>query len=291
MKILIPASLTEVSMNAVRYAYSAFPNHKIHVLLVHEGHSTREPFYLKEGMTKEMVLKNELREEVLEAINSDVLGNRVSIELLYGETLPVIINTAKEYKPDYIVMGTRDKYDLWDKWIGTISVGVVKAGLCPTILVPKMAKPVKFRKILVSTNYESHDANVLQWLLQWNIERKAFVKFLNVQTLNDEFQKFDKLRALISDVMLENNIINFGFSVEKVKSENIVDTLLEDAYNFKADMIIGFPQKQPLWKTLFFTSVSKKMILQSKIPLMFINEDIKSGININDVLVEPNLSQ
>lgn len=267
-KILVPMDLTEVSVNAMRYAYDMFPDAAFHIISVFSGQSTREPFYLKPGTTKEMILEEELANHVKAGLEVSKLPDNITIEIAKGEIIPSVKAKAEEIQPDYIVTGTRDKYNLIDKWIGTISLGIVKSVDCPTYLVPRHATYHKMSKVLMATDHQLEDSKLIHWLMKWNKEQQAFVKFLHVQdTENKDLQSISE--KIVSNLFEEEDA-NFGFEISNIKSKEITDTVLDTAYNMGADLVIAAPDRQSLFNTMLYKSISKELILKSKIPLLFL---------------------
>ena len=275
-KILVPMDMTEVSVNAMRYAYDMFPDGEFSILYVDSGQSTREPFYLKPGTTKEMVLKEEISNQVKAGLEVTALPANVNIKIDRGEVIPSVSALAAHTQPDYIVMGTRDKYNLLDKWIGTISLGVVKSVNCPTYLVPKHATFHNMKKVIVATDHQLEDSKLINWLKRWNKDYNAFVKFLHVQ--DSEGKDIQSISEKLVQNLFEKDNAEFGFEISNIKSNDIADTLLDKAYNFGADLVIAAPDRQSLFNAILYKSISKELILKSKIPLLFLNyaDKIKS---------------
>ena len=268
IKVLVPMDLTEVSVNAIRYAYDMFPEAEFHVIYVYSGQSTREPFYLKAGTSKEMILKEELINHIKAGLEVKTLPANVIVQLNKGEIVPKIREAALEFKPDYLVMGTRDKYDLFDKWIGTTSLGIVKSVDCPTFLVPKHATYQKMEKVLIATDHHLEDSALINWVKDWNNEFKAFVKFLHVQ--DSDNTDIHNVSDVIVNKLFQQDNVSFGFEITNIKSKEVTATLLSKAYNFGADLIMAAPDRQSLFNSLFYKSISKELIFKSKIPLLFL---------------------
>lgn len=265
--------LTEVSVNAMRYAYDMFPDGAFHVIYAYSGQSTREPFYLKPGMTKAKILMEEIKNQVKASLEVSSLPSNVYIEVAKGETISVITQAFKDFQPDYIVMGTRDRYDLFDRWLGTISLGIVKGIDCPTFLVPRYASYHQMKKVLVATDHQLDDSNLVQWLKKWNSQYKAFIKFLHIQT--KESDEIQSASDSIITKLFEEEAVDFGFEISSIKSKDVTTTLLNKAYNIGADLVIAAPDRQSLITTMLYKSITKELILNSKIPLLFLHYTAK----------------
>lgn len=269
MKILLPVDFSSVSINAIQYAYAMYPQAEFKIIHIASGViSTREPFYLKEGKTKKLVLAEELENEILNAVGIKELPNNFSHEVVDGETVPGIKAVAEDYKPDLIIMGTRDNYDLLDKVFGTISLRVTKNGLAHTLLVPRYAKFEKMNRVIVATDHHMQETGLLDWIVEWNRERLAYISFIHIQDRDKD--DVESLSASIVHALLKQKKIDFEFKIENVRNLDVTETLLSKAYNEGADLVIAAPDQQSLLNSLLIKSVSKELIQKSKIPVMFL---------------------
>jgi nucleotide-binding universal stress UspA family protein len=209
-----------------------------------------------------------LKNLVKDVIGRENLPESISFRIVPGEAVSVITNMAKTFKPNYIFMGTRDKYDLMDRWIGTVSLGVVKSCNYPTYLIPKHSKYDSINKALVATDSHMKNPKLIHWLKIWNKKYNSFIKFLYVQ--RSEKRELEAISEGIISNLFEEDDVEFSFEIENVKSKDLVEALLAQAYNLGADLIIAAPDRQSLVQSILYKSVSKELILKSKIPLLFL---------------------
>lgn len=268
-KIIIPMNFTEVSANAFRYANALFPNAELHIVHAYSGIvNTREPVYLKAGQTKKTVLQEELTKQVLREIGAEKLPSRIHVEILHGETVASIRHYVRDNNIEQMVIGTRDKYDLFDRWVGTVTLGLVKTLNIPIYLIPRYAKYNYFDKVMVASDYHLKDKAFIKLLNNWNRTYRAFIKFLHIQSSSNT--SFEEEKEAISDTLLDGDLVDFGFEIESTKNKAVSDSLLANAYTFGADLLISIPDNQSFLESLLFQSVSKELILKSSIPLLFL---------------------
>ncbi len=270
MKILLPVNFSVVSTNAIAYAFQLYPKAEFLITNVSSGViSTREPFYLKEGKTKVMVLKEELDNEIKEALGTSDLPANIKSEVSIGEIIPALKKLAIEFEPDLIIMGTRDNYDLVDKVFGTVSLRVTKSGIANTLLIPRYAKYEGIKKVVIATDHHIEDSLLLDWILAWNKEQKAKLHFLHIQDKNND--EMESITKSITEKILNDREIDFEFTIEKIQNKDVGQTLLSKAYNVGADMVIAAPDRQSLLNSILIKSISKELILKSKIPIFFLS--------------------
>lgn len=270
MKLLIPMDFTLVATNAFKFAYEMYPSAEFYCLYCMSSNTKdKVTSVIKNGETRTSLLKDELENIIKRATGSSELPSNMSIKVLQGEAVSVIQKFAKEIDPDFILMGTRDNYGLFDKWLGTVSLGVVKSCDYPTYLIPRHAKYLGFKKSLVAADSSLQKTSILNWLKNWNREFRSFIKFLHVQQSDDT--TIDSITDGIVTSLIQEEISDIAFEIENIKSENLADTLLSKAYNLGANLIIAAPGKQSFIQTLLYKSISRELIEKSSIPLLFLN--------------------
>ncbi len=268
-KIIIPMDFTEVANNAFRYAYHSFPNAELYIVHANAGIvSTRQPIYLQPGKSKDMVLSAELEKQILYELKVAELPQNMSIHILQGEVIPSIQKFVAENQIDVMVAGTRDKYDLFDRWIGTFSLGLVKTLDIPTYLIPRYATYKPYQNVLAASDYHVKNTNFLQQIQAWNRPYQAFIKFLHISTNYSD--TFEQEKDSIVQSLFEDQAPSFSFEIDAIYNKDITESLLANAYTMGADLLVVMPENRSFLHTLLFKSISKELILKSSIPILFL---------------------
>jgi len=269
--ILVPIDFTDVGVNALRYAMQAYPQSKISVLHVREASFELDelvpvtPSHVNNKFWEEALI-NFIKKE----LKTDNLPDKLSTHLAYGAVIQSINRFCKDSNYDAIFMGTRDKYNFFDQWFGTVSLGTVKTAEIPTYLIPKYATYKGIKNVMIASDDHFTDASLVDKIKTWNDEHKAFVKFLHIQRgKNESFEAGSK--SIITELIDKNNP-DFSFEVTVLKDNDIAHSLLASAYDMKADMLLVIPEDQNFIQSLFFKSISKDLILRSDIPLLFLKK-------------------
>ena len=269
IKVLVPMDFTEVSMNALDFAFKMYPNAEINIIHISKGLvHLDEPMILEPMASKSDVLKARLFEVIQEELGKDVKDSIYDVIIKEGEVVHEISKTINDLKFDSVIMGTRDKYDFFDRWVGTISLGVVSKIHTPIYLVPRYATFKKIETVLVASDYTPENAETIKLIKNWNKDHKAFIKFLHVSRKSGE--EFD--RDLIVDMLFEDSEPEFGFEISMIHDKNVSHSILSTAYNSKADLMIVLPENKSFIQSLLFKSLSKELILKSSIPILFIHK-------------------
>ena len=269
-KILVPFNFTEVSKNALEYALDLFPEDAEFIVFhaIDGNLSTNEPIILSMGLTKEEGLKKALSEIVEETFSIKGKDLKFRIAIGIGNVVNAIMKLIRNEDFDAVVMGTRDKYDLFDKIFGTVSLGVVKRVSLPVYLVPPKANYTAYKKVVVASDWHLESDEILNAIEEWNKKYKAELHFLHV---GDEVHDEKEFVENIVEEFFEERNVPFSFVIDIQESKNVVKTILEYTEQEDADLQMIITDRSTWLDTITSKSVSKAMVLKSKRPMLFIH--------------------
>lgn len=268
-KILVPMDFSEVGVNALQYALDAFPESQITILNVKTSVGNVDVENDKKVKWPiEDLWAEQFSKLVFSSSQFKEKPKNVIVKSMFGPIVTSVTEYANDNGIDEVVMGTRDNYDLLDRWLGTVTLGVVKTLKVPVYIIPRFAKYEKYNKVVVGSDSHMRDKIFLQKIKSWNESFNAFLKFVNVKS--DSAKSFQKVETAIVDELFANTGPAYGVEIATTDDENVVNGLLGEAYNFGANLMIMIPENQTFMQSLIYKSTSKEAILKSKIPLLFI---------------------
>jgi len=268
--IIVPIDFTSVSMNALKYASKAFPNDRLHLLhVVRSGLNTSEvvPASFQKMDTTQDKMLIELEKLILLELDLNEIPETFIINIRKGDITSQIKEFAILKSADCLVMGTKDKYDIFEKAIGSISFATVKTLDIPIYLIPKNSTYNGFKRVAVATDKDLKESHFGRKVKDWNKDHNAFVQFIHVAT-NEAESYIEEIDSIASD-LFEENEPTFAFEIKRTLNKNIKESLLQAAYQFKADLLITLPQKQSFLGTLLFKNLTKELVQNSKVPILF----------------------
>ena len=271
--ICVPVDFTHTAMNALKYAIDKYKGDNISVIYVSPSSLSSvktEHSLLGRVSTIQDDLTAELRSVIKLELGIKEIPSNVSLLVLKGDVVSEVQGYVRKNDTDVVVMGTRDKYDIFDKLIGTTSLALVKTLNCPVILIPRNATYKAYKKIIVALDTHAISCNIGNKVKEWNDTYNAFVKFLHIVDNDKDFQ--EETDAVVSE-LFSGSEPKFGFELSHVESKEIGSTILSSAYNFGADLIISTPGKQNFLSALFFKSVTKELIQKVSIPILFLHKN------------------
>ena len=263
---------TEVSDNAFRYAYQ-MTGGKGHFTIVHVISGFVEASIVSGDESTES--RNEriarsLTGRVCAEMQWKGLSQNVKILLLEGDVIGSLKRHIANEMYDSIVMGTRDNYDIIDRWFGTISLGVVKTLQIPVYLIPRHSKYRKFKKVLIASDYHLLDKELIARIVRWNKTYEAFIEFLHIR--GKKLDKYEESKEQILNTLIDADELNFAFQLKTIESRDVAGSILTSAYKENSDLLILIAENRSFVNTLLFKSLSRDMILKSDIPVLFIHD-------------------
>ena len=269
MKILMPFDFSDASMNAFNYIIDMIDDSiELHILHVSSGLMTSGQFSQIGASNDLYNVEDEIETIICKNLGVQNLPEFITTHVVYGDIVSSIGNYAKKMEIDEIIMATKDNYDLFDRWLGTVSFGVIKTSKVPVRLIPPNSSYNSMANILVALDEDSDVHNQLDFLGSWNKNIGAKMSFIHIKDNDDD--NFALIKEQIVNKYFETNDAQFSFEIIETEKSNIAKGIINYAESENMDMVCVFPRSQALLETIFFKSISKSLILSTKSPLYFI---------------------
>lgn len=279
MNILVPVDFTDNAFNAYQYANKLAYQFDADLTLLHVFEGTFDVIGAREvgrGKGKYAELHNRLKSfsHIHPNENSNVLAPvKTHFEVVQGDILKEIGRFARELEIDLIVAGTRDKHDLSDRWLGTISQGIAQEAHCPVLLVPNGSSFKDYRHMVVATDYHASNFVVIDRILTFNKPFGASLHFLHVGSSEDE--RFEVLKDEIFDYMMSYGEPSHVFEIEKQVGTDIVRALFDYTEKKHADLLVMISSRRDFLRRMINTSMTRKVVLQSPLPVLVVHANDK----------------
>ncbi len=258
--VIIPLDFSETSFNAAHYAANMYKNREDITLILYHFYSGHD----EQSITHNYL--ETLRDEL--AVGSSTITETVNES---GDNFIDSLTAFAHVKGAYmIVMGLTGKTRLEQRFSGTNTLKMAEKNVCPVLIVPEDAAYVSISNVLITSQMKYvEDTPVLLAVKRVLTDFKPFVHILNVDerhyiSLTSDFKtERDKMESLLIDFKPEFYFMRlFDFH----ESVNLFTT------DKNIDMIIIGPQHHSFYEKLFKTQHTKKMIYQSKVPVLAVHE-------------------
>ena len=203
-------------------------------------------------------LKSELK-IVSEKMNINDYQIELIAEIGYDEG--VIINFIKSKGIDFVVLGKGGGNSL----IGSFTASITHNSPVDVLLVPENYECKPIRKIVFATDLLGVNKQMLSSLLDFVEYNKSEILILNV------YRDY-KPNPLAYEKHMNGYLTNIKHSYYYVHNKNIVDGITQFAEEQQADQLVILNRKDSLIERLFYTSMTKKLSIHSKRPMLILHD-------------------
>jgi nucleotide-binding universal stress UspA family protein len=259
LQVIVPLDFSETSFNAAHYACNMYKNRTdINIILYH---------YYAVGEDVDTA------ENYLTSLKTELHACTPNIESITesGDNFIDSLATYAHIKTAYmIVMGLTGKTALAQRFSGSNTLKMAEKNVCPVLIVPAEAKFTAIENVVITSEMKYVEENptllAVKRVLQ---DFKPSLHILNVDdshyiSLTEAFRiERDKMEQLLKEFNPE-----FYF-MRLYDFHEAVNLFTEDK---NIDIIIIAPKHHSFYERLFKTQHTKKMIYQSKVPVLAVYE-------------------
>ncbi len=259
LNVIVPLDFSQTSLNAAHYAANMFSGKPdVSVILYH--------YYSDdEDTTTARNYLNSLKQEF------STLLNHVEIELESGNNFIDSVAAFAHVKGAFmIVMGLTGKTPREQRFSGSNTLKLSEKEVCPVLIVPDDAVYNDISNALITTELKAVEETPTLLAVKRMLQLfKPSLHILNINSshyiaLTEDFKKErDKMEVILSEFNPEFYFMRlFDF-------HESVDVFARDK---NIDLIIIAPRYHNFYERLFKTQHTKKLIYQSKVPVLTIHE-------------------
>ncbi|MEO6538293.1 MAG: universal stress protein [Ferruginibacter sp.] len=257
--VIIPLDFSQTSFNAAHYAADMYSNRADVILILYHFYDKGEE--LNEVNNYLDTLKKEL----------SVTSTHIETFSESGDNFIDCLTAFSHVRRAYmIIMGLTGKSPISQRFSGSNTLKMAEKNICPVLIVPSEASYKGLDNVLISSEMKYvQETPVLLAVKRVLEDFKPALHILNVDeshyiSLTTAFkEERDKMESLLADFKPEfyfMRLFDFHESVNLfVNDKNI-------------DMIIIEPKHHSFYEKLFKTQHTKKMIYQSKVPVLAVHE-------------------
>lgn len=141
---------------------------------------------------------------------------------------------------------------------------------CPVMVIPDDAEFRPIKKIIYATDYQEQDISSLKIL--GNLAEKFQAKVTALHVVEDEKRFSDSLEDKGFRSLLEKEMKYKSLDFASIQgNDNVADVIISYTESNHGDIIALLKENRGFWEKLFHRSVSKKVINESKLPVIVFN--------------------
>lgn len=204
----------------------------------------------------------------------DLMNGNYSVIIKEGNTINQLVDCCKTEKADLIVMGTKGRSNNREFLMGSITTSLIEKVNTPILAVPESASIQAFKKIVFATDLIHNSIAEIKKAINFAKLNNSSLTFLHVS--NDASKVKNELDEL-EKILAENNS-HENLSLEVVNENRIEKGLDNYLKKNETHLLLLSNHTKSFFEKLFHRSVSKEMVLHSKIPLLIFSKEIHSVV-------------
>ncbi len=265
--ILVPTDFSDTAHNAFEYAYRLSLDLGGRVRLLHVY---RPEFVQMEGVvnlrTKSEEQQRKRLEKYTEQVNKSIAkrGRLVSSEFKVGFVPDTIYTMCQNQGMEtMIVLGSTGSSRSLKKMFGSVSLEVARRCTKPVLIIPPQAKYYGIEDIVYATDHSINDVEAGRYVYALAQQLKARLHLIHVNTDGQDYP----------EKSLQQTLSGEGMDVvyHEIKGADVVDALNSYTLAQHVSIVAMSTEVRGFLSDLFHKSVSKRMALQTTVPLLIIH--------------------
>lgn len=272
--ILIPIDFSPCSKNAVKVAVELAARwdahlHLLNVIAMPVPHPDIGSHVIIEPMLEEY---HEDIHKAFENLEQEIPQLKLvtyHFKDAVGQVTLAIEEEIESKKIDLILMGTKGAHNKLERMLGSISSEVISSFSLPVMVIPENITTLNVRRIGYAADFHSIKMPKKLEIVKALMETLAAdLVVFNVHH-SDEAFAFDK-----SDTakVLKKIIGQSRFEFHQIAVDKIEEGIIQFVEEQQLDMLVMMPHKHGLLDRIFQGSMTKKIAMQLKVPLLAIQQ-------------------
>ena len=264
--ILVTTDFSEASMNAALYATQMASDLGTSIKLLHVNipveSFNQSPVVLK---TEKSINSAEGRLEAIKENMEAHSNGKVEIqeELRIGEFFTEMYNYCEQINPYIVIMGSQGSTAAERFLLGSNSIHAMRNLPYPLLTVPPGCIYTPIKRIALASNFTDGISIPINLIKMFQTDFKASLDVIHVGKIKDTIPEEESKSEVIQEELNELNA-----EYHSITLDNIEEGILNFTQTNKVDILIVIPKQYGFFEQLFHKSISKQIILNSKVPVM-----------------------
>jgi len=264
-KILIPVDLSENSLLALEHGTFMAKLFKADMMLTHVVPNA--------GVfgNKPNTIDSETEKKLHQIANDIHIKNgcKVDISIKHGKISKQVVEAAKEYVADIIILGTHGVSGFEEFFMGSNAFRVITESHCPVLSVQQHSQKMGFSNILCPIDNSAPSRQKLKYAVELAKHFGSKIQLLGILTVEEDelTAKFNKMFDQIEEYLTKHDI---KFTSDLVYGENIATTTLKYGEKMGSDLIVIMTEQEDNLTGIFLGPYAQQIVNHSKIPVMSI---------------------
>lgn len=276
-KILVPIDFSEASNDILKFALQLADrvNATIEVLHVatYDIPPLDYPSFVAVTTEEKIKMARSLLNKAISRARknvSELLDNMPDIQTDIEVGVPdtKIVEIALRDKVDYIVMGTQGQNTVWDRFLGSTAVDVLKYAPCPVFVIPEEAEYREEMELGYATDFSAADAFEI-----WKASKLLQPFKANITAVHlSEREEYSEDKIAELDEFFTQNAPQIDIRFYSFYSEDMVEGMNDFIRKHNISLMVMYKPKRNFFEKLFHKSFTKKLVRKIEVPLLILNE-------------------
>lgn len=272
--ILIPIDFSPCSKNAVKVAVELAARwdahiHLLNVIAMPVPHPDIGSHVVIEPMLEEYHEDIHQAFEKLEEEIPQLKAISYHFKDAVGQITLAIEEEIESKKIDIIIMGTKGAHDKLERMLGSVSSEVISSFRLPVLVVPENISHLNIHRIGYAADFHHIEMPKKLEIVKLLMETLAAQLVVFNVHHSDEAMAFDKSRTA---KVLKKIVGQSKFDFHQVAVDKIEEGIIQFVDEEKLDMLVMMPHRHGILERIFHGSMTKKIAMQLKVPLLAIHQ-------------------
>ncbi len=276
-KILVPIDYSEASNDVLKFALRLADrvNATLEVLHVvtHDVPALDYASFVAIATDEKVKIARSLMNKTIARAQKNVnelLDNMPDIQTDIEVGVPdtKIIEVAIRDDVDYIVMGTQGQNTVWDRFLGSTAVDVLKFAPCPVFVIPEKAEYKEEMELGYATDFSDADAFEI-----WKASKLLQPFKSNISAVHlAEREEYTEGKIAELDEFFTQNAPQIDIRFYSFYSEDMVEGMNDFIRKHNISLMVMYKPKRNFFEKIFHKSFTKELVRKIEVPLLILNE-------------------
>jgi len=280
-KILFPTDFSHAAQNAFQYCLFLAEQYDANIKVLHvvypEYSVADLPLMAAQSISEDLKrAKKRLEDFVAQGVESvkEAFGAKkipvIETEIEIGGPVQLIVEVAKRERNDLIVMGTTGTHSAIEKFMGSVTTGVIAKSCCHIWVIPEEATFKKINSVVYATELKFEEPFHIYQAGRLLAPFNAEVHCIHVYT--DESASKVDFSSLESAFKEKAEGSGLALLFHALKGVSVADTLKQFVEKEDVEVLVMYAPFHSFWSKLFYKSQTKTMAFKTKTPLLLIRD-------------------
>ena len=268
--ILVATDFSEASLNAALYATQLARDIGANIKLLHVNipveSFNQAPVVLK---SERAISSAESQLETVKS-NMEIQSDRevdVQEVLLIGEFFTEMFNYCQQIEPYIVIMGSQGSTTTERFLMGSNSVHAMRNLPWPLLTIPSGCAYTPIKKIALASDFSNTVSIPMNRIKTFRTDFNAFLDVIHVGKNKDV-----EPDVILRSGEMQEQLQTIDTAYHFINQENTQEGIMDFTEKNQTDILIVIPKQYGFLEQLFHKSVSKQLVLNSKIPVMVLHE-------------------